>query len=236
MGNLDDAAVGVRGHTDDEEPSGNAGGDVSSKAPANSFVLEDGLWTLTFDGIKKVIKDKRGMREIAVLLEHPHAEFPAAYLAALARGVCGDSKWQPSIVYEDHREEVAEIGNALKLNKDEAKEAEQKGDAARLQKLAADREMLREERGSLQGLGGRPRRQVDDFRKLYQQQQKAIARSIKKIEEVHKELARHLDAFINTDGSFRYEPDGEVVWHVSPAVALGALPSAWQSSSAPPDS
>jgi hypothetical protein len=98
----------------------------------------------------------------------------------------------------------------------DAEEADRAGDADRAARIAIERDALVAELSAAYGLGGRVRRTGSAAERARTTVTARIRDSIRRIDAVHPELARHLRAAIHTGTLCSYEPEHPVSWRLTP--------------------
>jgi hypothetical protein len=176
----------------------------------NTFQLEGDIWALTFAGKTIRLKDSLGLKCIAHLIAKKRCEIDAALLRAI---VNGHILVKPAAGIEVLDRQAIERYRAdyedLLFQMEEAKE---NNDFARQEQIQTKIDALTRQLTSATGLGGRIRKSKDEFANARTSLTNAINRTIKRIQQKHADLARHLDNSIRTGQSFCYAPETEVVW------------------------
>jgi len=157
------------------------------------------------------VRDSKGLRDIAVLLRQPRRPVAAVELAAEStRG-------------ESDAHGLAEQGDLGEVIDAQARDAYKRRlsdlDAEIDEAIGSRADALRDERDSLvaqlaaaYGLGGRPRRAGSPVERARTTVTARVRDSIKRVEAVHPELARHLRHSIRTGTLCVYEPESPVEW------------------------
>lgn len=172
---------------------------------------EGELWHVRFEGRAAHLPHRKGLEDLAVLLEHPMREIPARELAA---GVGSAGSLEPDagadpVLDETARRAYAERAGAIES---ELADAEARNDLGRVEALRAEREALLAELGAARGLGGRARRLGDARERARKAVSARIRESIKRLREVHPALAAHLEASVTTGLSCCYRPSPARTW------------------------
>ncbi|XVU25302.1 ATP-binding protein [Actinoplanes sp. CA-054009] len=146
------------------------------------------LWELRFRGSDAVLRDAKGLHDLAVLLARPGADVPAVELAAAGRPV----------VHDRIAEEPVLDRAALRAYRRRLGESVD----------ADERERLREElrRATRPGGGMRPLG-PDNAERARKAVTARIRDAIRRIEAVLPAFGRHLDRTVHTGHLCRYEPD-----------------------------
>jgi len=175
---------------------------------------EGDYWSISFEGRVLRIKDGRGLRYLAALLERPGVDQWAVDLAA---GTGADDATRRS-----RAETAADLGDAGELLDEEARaayrrrldeleeeleEARAHGDPACVDRVRAEMDQLGRQLAAAVGLGGRARRAGSTAERARQSVTKAIRGVIRKMTTEHPSLGRHLEAAVRTGVACRFEPD-----------------------------
>jgi hypothetical protein len=182
------------------------------------FVLEGDTWTLTFQGRTVRLRDAKGMRDLARLLAAPGQPVPAVELAST--GTRAVRRTAP----EDQLHRGGDLGevldatarvayrNRLSQLDTEISEAEEYGDDEKRARAKAERDLLVDQLSAAYGLGGRPRRTGDPAERARTAVTARIRSTIRRIEQAHPELGRHLRLSVRTGTLCTYEPDSPTAW------------------------
>jgi tetratricopeptide (TPR) repeat protein len=200
---------------------------TGEQVPAETVVAEQGhgafrrngdVWELSFRGTVAVVRPLKGLADLAVLLGRPGREVHVLDLASPSSpagdphetldGVTGDT----GPVLDDaartaYKNRLAEIEEELAL-------ADASGDAGAGERAESEKEFLLAELASAYGLGGRLRRTGDTAERARSTVTARIKEAIKRIEEVHPELGRHLRASVRTGTFCAYSPEQPHTWDV----------------------
>ncbi len=173
---------------------------------ANVFRREGAVWRLSFDHQAAQMPELRGFGDLARLLARPGEEIPSADLAGRPVRSTGieslDTRARAS-----YRARLREIEEGI----GEASGAGRIQDAVRLEK---EREAILSELKAATGLGGRSRRTGGSDERSRTAVTWRIRSAIRKIEEVHPALGRHLRHSVRTGAFCVYRPERETAWHV----------------------
>jgi hypothetical protein len=171
----------------------------------NRLRLEGAVWTVVFDGATVRLPDVKGMHDLAVLLARPGREVHCTELmgAAVEQPDIG-----PMLDAQARRAYEAKI---VELQ-DELAEAEDFGDAGRAEKLRTDMELLLAELAAATGLGGRARHAGASTDRVRSAVTQRIRATLRRLEELHPPLGRHLRTAVHTGTWCAYRPDQPVRW------------------------
>jgi hypothetical protein len=177
------------------------------------LTLEGELWTLTHRGQSFHLKDSKGMRYLARLLEDPHGEVHVVELQAgaptpdLKAAAEGAGTWLDEEAKRAYRARLSELEEDLA-------EAERWGDLERAARAREERELIGRELARAVGLGGRDRPAGSAAERARVNATRAIRGAIRRIEECDASLGRHLDRAVRTGIFCVYDPapQDEVTW------------------------
>ena len=167
------------------------------------------LWSVRFAGRRVLLKDAKGLRDLATLLANPGREVAAAALLQRAggspverveAGLAADER-----ALRAYRRRLQDLGEELA-------DAEERNDLGRLARLRAEREAIQSELRSAVGLGGRPRHLRDPTDRARKAVTARLRSAMARISEVHPQLGEHLHTSVSTGLSCRYNPDPPVSW------------------------
>lgn len=175
---------------------------------------EGELWRVRFAGRSVHLPNRKGLEDLAVLLANPLHEFLAIELVSGAdtddahRGASGSD----AVLDDRARSELARRARAIEAELDDANS---RHDLGRAEALMTERETLLAELGRAVGLGGRARRLNDPAERARKAVSARIRESIRRIRDVHPDLAEHLEASITTGSSCAYRPETSRSWHTT---------------------
>jgi hypothetical protein len=204
------AAVGVE-HTE------------AAAGAAAVFRREGDGWRVEYGGRGATVRDRKGLRDLSVLLARPRQEVHVLQLAAavpdrgptsrrsageLGEMVVDGGDLGPML----DRRAAAEYRRRLTDLEDDLDRAESDGDLARAALLEEERESLRRELAAAFGLTGRPRTGATGAERARKAVAARVRDAVERIAEVHPELGRHLRASVRTGTYCRYDPERDVRW------------------------
>ena len=172
----------------------------------NRFVRKGEVWELRYAGIEALVRDAKGIRDIAALLAHPDRDIAASELMG-ARVVQDGFEILDSTAREAYKDRLAELREALK-------EAEDSGNDLGARRAQAEIDMLVTELSRAVGLGGRGRLALDANERARKAVSTRITLSIRRIEDTHSALGRHLRHSIRTGSVCRYQPEHATSWEL----------------------
>lgn len=171
------------------------------------------VWEVQWRGRSALVKDSKGLRDIAVLVSRPGAGVPVLELVAAAGGPATPERDLGVEVIDararaEYRERIRELDG-------EVDAAGAAADPVRLASAKAERDVLMSELERALGLSGRPRRLGDRGERARTAVTTRIATAVKALEAALPELARHLQTSVVTGRVCTYAPDRPVEWTVS---------------------
>ncbi|MEU8923662.1 AAA family ATPase [Kitasatospora sp. NPDC048545] len=180
-----------------------------ARADSDHVFHRDGqLWTLAYRGRTVVLKDAKGLHDLALLLSCPGREVPATRLLG-----GGSLPASGSDELADDRARAAYRDRLDRLD-EEIAEARERDDLARLAGAEEERDALIAELRGAYGLGGRPRRLGDTGERARTTVTARIRDTLRRIEREHPELGRHLSASVTTGRACAYRPAHPVRWQL----------------------
>jgi hypothetical protein len=197
-----------------------AGAEVEPAA-ANVFQHEGDYWTLGYLGRTVRMADAKGLRDIATLIARPGRELHVADLIASTDPATGDGDEQArtqllrggasSEPVLDDRARAAYRARLLEL-RDDLEEAEANADIGRADTARIEMDMIAGELAAALGIGGRTRPQPDAGERARKAVTQRIRNSLKRLADVHPELAHHLERSLRTGRFCSYSPEQPTEW------------------------
>lgn len=162
-------------------------------------------WLVSFGNVEFHVKDVRGVRILAALVAEPGREFHVIDLSSSPsesseRVDLGDSGVE--IDEEARRQYRARVGEL----REELAEAEEWNDTGRADRARKELDAIESELSRAVGLGGRQRRRGSAAERARVNVQRRIRDAIRRIEEFHPSLAKHLDRSVRTGTYCSYDP------------------------------
>lgn len=182
------------------------------------FRREGELWRLAFAGRAALLRDAKGLRDLATLLAAPGREHAALDLTAegvpARRPVAHGELDGPAADLGETVDATARAAYQARIRELEAEldEADTAGDPERSARSQAERDSLLEQLAQAYGLGGRARRTGSPAERARTAVTARIRDSIRRIEQVHPELGRHLRKAVRTGIFCAYDPEEPVAW------------------------
>jgi tetratricopeptide (TPR) repeat protein len=167
---------------------------------AFSMHEEGGVWTFECDGARFHLKDVKGLRVLARLVGSPGREIHVLELEGIEGADRGDHGEAIDVEARDaYRARVHEL-------REQMREAEAWNDRGRVERAAAELEAIEDELARSVGLGGRLRRSGSAAERARVNAQRRLRDAIRRIEEQHAGLGRHLSRSIRTGTFCSYTP------------------------------
>jgi hypothetical protein len=204
--------------------------DTGPRDIASASLRREGeMWTFEVGGRSVRVRDSKGVRYIALLLDAPGVEIHAVELAAAHSGA-------PATDERTSRSDAATLAGPgaedagpvldpqakaayrrrLEELRDELDEATSFNDPERAARAREEIDFLETELAAAVGLGGRDRKAASTAERARVSVTKAIRATIKRIAEHDPVLARELDATVRTGTFCVHEPDPRhpLTWRV----------------------
>ncbi|HEY5883001.1 MAG TPA: AAA family ATPase [Nakamurella sp.] len=179
-------------------------------SPANGMLALDGdVWTIRFAGRTVLMRDAKGMRDLATLLERPGREVAVRQLATGTR-----TGPQAEPMERADRAAITAYRSRLIDLESDATQAAAEHDPVRAERIALERDALIREVAASAGWGGRPRQIGSDAERMRKAVGNRIRSVIGRIETAHPDLGRHLRLSVHTGTFCRYEPEVPTAWTV----------------------
>lgn len=191
-----------------------AGTPGPSGVDGGEFRRDGATWRLTYAGRTVHLPDAKGLRDLYTLIGSPGTDVAAADLAdpqggpeaAAARRLGADPVLDEQAKARFKRR-LAQLDGELDA-------AALRDDTARRAELEREREALLAELRAAAGLGGRTRRLGDEGERARKAVTARIRDTLRRLDELHPELAAHLRAAVSTGTACGYHPDGPVSWRL----------------------
>jgi tetratricopeptide (TPR) repeat protein len=185
---------------------------ISSSAEHNQFRRDGAQWNIIYQGKALRMKDSRGIRYLAHLLQYPHQEFHVLDLAS-SNHVGERPAGEAAVVDHTAVEKVldpkarAQYARRLADLREEYRDAQRCNDLGRSAKTQQEIEQITSELSASLGLGGRPRGFASNAERARVAVSKRIKAAIGQIRDLNAELGRHLSAAVATGNFCSYRPD-----------------------------
>ena len=194
-----------------------------------SLRREGDVWRVEFEGRTRFVKDAKGLRHLALLLDNPGVEFHAVDIVGAAEGttaagragVAGDADVEVRRGDGDagallDPQAKREYRARLEDLRAEIEEAEDFNDPERAARAREEMEFIARELSSAVGLGGRDRKAASNAERARVNVTRAVKGVIRRIAAEDESLGRELETTVHTGYFCRYEPDPRhpVTWQV----------------------
>jgi tetratricopeptide (TPR) repeat protein len=190
----------------DSLPRGEAAqGLPETKAGSLAMSQVGDSWLLSYENVEFHLKDVRGVRLLATMVNEPGREFHVLDLTGGPKqesGVVDRGDGGEMIDQEARRQYRARV---LAL-REELEEAESWNDPGRAERAREELDVIERELSNAVGLGGRERRSGSAAERARVNVQRRIRDAIRRIESYHPGLAKHLDRSVRTGAYCAYEP------------------------------
>lgn len=185
-----------------------------ASASAGEFRREGAVWALAFAGRAVHVPDAKGLRDLRTLLSRPGDDLSAVVLLApeggaavvAARGLGGDPVLDDE-AKNRYRQRLARLD-------EEIDRAAARGDERRAEEYGRERTVLLQELRAAAGLGGRTRRLGDEAERARKTVTARIRDTLRRLDDLHPELAAHLRESVSTGTSCAYRPPHPVTWRL----------------------
>jgi hypothetical protein len=184
---------------------------LAGENAANVFHRDGEVWTLRFAGRTALLRDAKGLHDLAALLAVPGQEITANRLLAGA-----DAPAEPDIGADPVIDAQARAAYKARLADLDAEiaDAEADHDDGRTERRRDERDALVAELAHASGLGGRARRLGDPGERARTTVTVRIRDALRRLEREHPPLAAHLRAAVRTGRNCAYLPDEPVRWRL----------------------
>jgi hypothetical protein len=207
---------------------------TTSMAEENIFRNEGDFWKIIYHGERvRPLKDTKGFRYLAILLQNPEQSFHVLDLVRLVNGNDNPIKESYSRMSRERLSEeelnlsnfgdagqvidgkaLSEYKKKIKELEEDIDEAENNNDYARLEMLKQEKEFLEQQILAATDLKGRIRKLDNGSDRARKAVSVSIRASIGKIHKQHPELGQHLKNSIKTGFSCSYLPDKPISWAI----------------------
>ena len=186
------------------------------------FRREGDYWTVAFGGQVVRMRDAKGLGYLARLLRQPAPRVPRARPAGRRRAARGRGAAREDglataapdagVVLDEpakhaYRERITEL-------EAEIEQARRWNDPERTARAEGELDALTRQLAGALGLGGRDRRAASDSERARASVTKAVRGAVRRLEDQHPELGRHLTLAVRTGTFCTYDPDprAPVTW------------------------
>jgi tetratricopeptide (TPR) repeat protein len=183
--------------------------DPGSSAAQGALHRSGGQWSVTYKGRVAQLRNLKGLSDLAVLLTRAPSEVHCLELMGGAdlAGVGPQLDDRARSEYQARIEDLQrEVDSAAADN-----------DVARAERAELELDALVEQLSEAFGLGGRARANRSSAERARTAVTYRIRAAIRRLDEVHPELGRHLNNAIRTGTWCSYRPEADMTWEVSSA-------------------
>jgi predicted ATPase len=176
-------------------------------ARSNRYTLDGDFWTLTFDGHTVRLHDAKGLRDLARLL---HRAGEKIHCLDLLDARVSEPDTGPVLDHAARRAYEARVRD-LRVEVDEAEAAH---DLERARRSRDELDALVDQLAAAAGLAGRSRRTGASAERARSAVGWRIRAALKRIEQSHPALGRHLARSVRIGTWCVYDPSEPVGWHL----------------------
>jgi hypothetical protein len=180
----------------------------TSRLPDEPELVSEGdSWRVGFAGRTVRVRDVKGVRDLAILLARPGVDVHA--LELMGGADVGDSAG-PAI--DDHARKayqarIVELQHDIDAARDD-------NDRARAERAEIELDALVEQLSDAFGLGGRSRTTGSSAERARTAVTYRVRAAIRKLDQLHPELGRHLANSVRTGTWCCYRPEIEITWTI----------------------
>lgn len=180
---------------------------ASESLALNSFVRENEMWQISFEGKTVFIPEVKGFLDMAKLLEAPEKEFHCTSLFGSGVASTAEPVFDEQ-AKRSYKKRIQDLQEEIKSCEDDSNFER----AAELQQEYSD---LVDHLSASLGMGGKTRKLNDPMDKMRSAVTWRIRNAIQKIEKTHPALGKHLAHSIKTGLFCSYSPEKPVKWQLS---------------------
>lgn len=170
-----------------------------------AFIQKGEMWEFTFQGHSVLVKHTKGYHDISKLLADPNKDMHCMELM----GSQLQTKKGPAII---DKKAKTNYQNKIKTLQIEIEDAKEMNNYSRINALEEEYDALVDHLSQSLGLAGKPRELGSSVEKARSAVTWRIRSAIKKIKDLHPQLATHLSKSINTGTLCSYTPELKVNW------------------------
>ena len=180
---------------------------AEAPAPAerHRFAPVGDVWELEHDGVRATVRSTKGMADLARLLAEPEREVHCLDLAGAATEEASTGEVIDAPARRRYEERIREL-------QAEIDDAEDANDLARSERAQEEFDALVDHLTAAVGRSGRTRQGGGTVERARSTVTQRIRASIRRIEEVHPALGRHLQASVVTGTWCCYRPERATTW------------------------
>jgi TolB-like protein len=173
----------------------------------NSFLKENEMWQISFEGKTVFIPEVKGFVDMAKLLEYPEKEFHCTSLLGNGVQMTGELVFDEK-ARQSYKRKIQDL-------QDEIKQCEDHSNFDRAAELQLEYDSLVDHLSASLGMGGKTRKINDPMDKMRSAVTWRIRNAIQKIEKSHPSLGKHFTHAIKTGLFCAYKPEKPVKWVLS---------------------
>lgn len=184
----------------------------TAEVMTGEFRRDGPTWRVGIGGRSVSVPDAKGLGDLHALVSSPGADIasvdlltPGAELEASAASRFGGDPVLDDTAREQYRIRLDQLDGLLDA-------AGQRDDTERRDTLLAERAALIDELRAATGLGGRSRRLGDQAERARKTVGARIRDTLRRLDDVHPELAAHLRASVSTGSACAYRPQEPISW------------------------
>lgn len=184
----------------------------AGEAMTGEFRREGATWRVGLGGRSVSLPDAKGLGDLHALVSSPGTDIgsvdlltPGTESEASAASRLGGDPVLDDTAREQYRARLDQLDELLD-------DAGRQGDAERRDTLLAERAALIDELRAVTGLGGRSRRLGDQAERARKTVGARIRDTLRRLDDVHPDLAAHLRSSVSTGSSCVYRPEERVDW------------------------
>jgi TolB-like protein/Tfp pilus assembly protein PilF len=178
----------------------------SQKIATGSFIHNGELWNLEYANQSVIVRDAKGLHDIAKLLQRPEIQFHCTELMGSLLDSPGNKTLDPKAI-NDYKKRIRELQSQME-------EVEGVGDGKSYLEIREEYESLLAYLSKAMGTGGEARKTGSSLEKARSAVTWRIRSTIKKIEKVNPQLGKHLSNSIKTGTFCSYVPESVHRWTV----------------------
>ena len=205
-----DRVPDVQRPSPDDEPVMPASAPIvpsDSRESTAQLVAEGDTWRVLFNGRAARMRDAKGLGDLAVLLSRPRTDIHALELMGGHDVGAAPGPVVDDVARRAYQERMIELQREI----DEARDA---NDPARADRAEIELDALVEQLSEAFGIGGRARSSGSSAERARTAVTYRIRSAIRRLDQVHPELARHLGNSVRTGTWCSYRPEQDVRWTI----------------------
>nr|WP_298789473.1 hypothetical protein [uncultured Allomuricauda sp.] len=173
---------------------------------SGDFTQKGELWELRYANESAVLKDSKGLQDIAKLLANPESEIHCTELMGTVLDSDG-TELADNKALGDYKSKIQQLQSDIS-------DAEEMGHALKADELREEYDVLLEHLSQVTGLANKARKIGSSLEKARSAVTWRIRSAIKKIEKVHPKLSKHLSNSIKTGTYCSYTPESPHQWTI----------------------